>query len=177
MDLKFTFEEIKQFALDFSVSKHTKEDEDKLKSILKGLGFQWKECHCKSLVGDLFNKLLSWLKRNKDGMLRFSIQRGILFRTLDNELVCFATLTNELAEKVRETMPTEFEKYIKEIIPLAEPNADEPKEEEQKEEPKEESKEEEQKEQPTLFEEQLEEKIAEVSTKKTTKDNKKKSVK
>ena len=49
-------------------------------------------------------------------MLRYSIKRGVLF-WCEGELVCFATLTNALAEKVKEKMPNEFEKYIKEVIP------------------------------------------------------------
>lgn len=110
----FNYNEIKEFALNFD--KTDKEQCKVLKDILKQLGFTWKECSCKSLIGDLYNKLLSWLKRNKDGMLRYSIKRGVLF-WCEGELVCFATLTNALAEKVKEKMPNEFEKYIKEVIP------------------------------------------------------------
>lgn len=109
----FNYNEIKEFALNFD--KTDKEQCKILNDILKQLGFTWQECSCKSLIGDLYNKLLSWLKRNKDGMLRYSIKRGVLF-WCEGELVCFATLTNALAEKVKEKMPNEFEKYIKEVV-------------------------------------------------------------
>jgi len=95
--------------------KYSQKDKGDIETLAKIVGYSVPDCGCVDKWNDLVIRLSLFCKNHPAGFPAYEIDRGVIYRKKpNNELISYATLTNELAEWALENEP-EAKKHIRKI--------------------------------------------------------------
>ncbi len=95
--------------------KYSQKDKGDIETLAKIVGYSVPDCGCVDKWNDLVIRLALFCKNHPAGFPAYEIDRGVIYRKKpNNELISYATLTNELAEWALENEP-EAKKHIRKI--------------------------------------------------------------
>lgn len=111
-----TYNEIKEFMLNLSLSEATQQDKQTLQEIADQLSFKYNNCGCKSMYGELYTKITNWLKNHTE-LCHYKMAFGVLIYLEDGTLCTATNITDDLAKRMIEEGK---DKYLTLIIPFDE---------------------------------------------------------
>lgn len=122
--MKYSFDEIKTFVLDYHKIAGTNADKQRtMTEMLTQLGFEIHNCNCTSQTSKLYGKLSEWLKRHPNGFSSYKLNTDRLLFDGEGKAITKLNFDDEKAEYLLNNEETA--KYVEKVEAETTNNGDE----------------------------------------------------